>query len=142
MIRIATLDDLGSILSLEQTFGAEAFSRRSLRHFVKQGLTLVMEQNCNIIGYSIVMKRKGSNIARLYSITISETHRGRGYSKQLLSACEDMARSWDVGYMRLEVAENNLVARSLYSRAGYYSIGQTADYYDSGEGCFRLETEL
>jgi [ribosomal protein S18]-alanine N-acetyltransferase len=142
MIRIATLDDLGSILSLEQTFGAEAFSRRSLRHFVMCGSTLVIEHKDVVIGYSIVMKRKGSSLARLYSITIDEQWRGRGYSKQLLSASEEAARSHGLNRMTLEVAESNSVAISLYQLAGYTQKSRIPSYYASGEACFKLYKDL
>ena len=142
MIREAILEDLESVLQLEQTFGAEAFTRRSLRHLIENGSTLVMEVNDDIIGYAIVTDRRGSKIARLYSITIAETHRGRGYSKQLLSAAENMARKWGMTELRLEVAESNEVAKGLYNRAGYQQFSRIDDYYASGEACLRLNYQL
>jgi ribosomal protein S18 acetylase RimI-like enzyme len=142
MIRKATLEDLESVLKLEQTFGAEAFTKRSLRHFIENGSTLIIEVKDSIAGYAIVTKRKGSKVARLYSITIAEELRGRGYSKQLLSAAEDLARQWGLAEMRLEVAESNEVAKGLYNRARYHTFDRINDYYASGEACLRLKTDL
>ena len=90
MIRIATLKDLESILEIEKTFGADAFTRRCLRFFILKQSTLVIDED-GILGYSIVLVRKNSSKARLYSIAIAEPYRGNGYGQALLDASESLA---------------------------------------------------
>ena len=143
MIRKATLEDLESILRLEQTFGAEAFSKRSLRHFLIRGSTLVMEHELgNIMGYAILLTRRGSTKARLYSITIDPDHRGRGWSKQLLSATEEEARALGCIQMTLEVAVSNVIAKALYDRAGYSIVKLLPGYYRDGGDALKMAVTL
>lgn len=137
MIRISTLDDLESILSIEKTFGAEAFSKRSLRHHIKKRMLLVIDEG-DIRGYSIIMTRKGSTLARLYSIAIAEQYRGNGYGLALLRASENLAIKLGSDRISLEVAESNMVARALYAREGYHSPKRLIAYYESGEAALRL----
>jgi ribosomal protein S18 acetylase RimI-like enzyme len=141
MIRTATLDDLESVLKLEQTFGAEAFSRRSLRHHIKKGMTLVIDET-DIRGYSIVMVRRGSTLARLYSITVSEQYRGNGYGQALLAASESLAIKLGSDRIRLEVAEGNAIAQKLYLSNGYGRPIRLNGYYGDGEAAIRLVKTL
>jgi len=141
MIRKAILGDLDAICKIEQTFDAEAFSRRSLRHFVIQESALVLEEG-DIRGYCIVTVRTGSTLARLYSIAIAEQYRGKGYGIALLRAGEQEARTLGRSRMGLEVAEGNLAARSLYAREGYLEVERIEGYYESGEAAFRLRKLL
>jgi ribosomal protein S18 acetylase RimI-like enzyme len=127
---------------MEQTFGAEAFARRSLRFFIAQGSTLLIERKDEIIGYCIVRFRKGSTYARLYSITISEEHRGHGYSKELLGAAEMFAMKRGADRMGLEVAESNVIAKSLYKLAGYSVTKTITEYYGDGQACVKMLKKL
>ena len=138
MIREATLEDLESIVKLENTFGVEAFSRKSLRFFIVNRSTHVLEKNDEVIGYTIVRFRKGSTYARLYSITVSEEHRGRGYSKHLLGSAEMYAVDRGMDRMGLEVAESNSIAIALYKLAGYTVTKKITDYYSDGQSCIKM----
>jgi ribosomal protein S18 acetylase RimI-like enzyme len=138
MIRKATLEDLESILEIEKTFGAEAFTRRSLRYHIVNQKTLVIDDN-GVRGYSIVLARKGSAKARLYSIAIAEPYRGYGYGQALLKASESFAiSSFGAIGMTLEVAESNRVARRFYSDFGYFEVKRIENYYQNGDRAYRL----
>ena len=142
MIRKATLDDLESIVSIEQTFSADAFSRRSLRYFVMRGATLVMVLDEEVVGYSIVLMRSGSHRARLYSIAIADGHRGKGYGDDLLRSCEDYATTIGAKEMILEVSEDNSIAQNLYKSRGYEYLKILPDYYENGVGGIQLGKRL
>lgn len=137
MIRKAILGDLDAICKIEQTFAAEAFSRRSLRYFVVRGSVLVLDKG-DIRGYCIVTVRSGSTLARLYSLAVAEQYRGKGYGLALLRESEQEARRLGRLRMGLEVAEGNLAARSLYAREGYKEVEKVEAYYGSGETALRL----
>ena len=137
MIRVATLDDLESVLKLEQTFGAEAFTKKSLRHFIMIGSTLILEEN-EPIGYSIVLFRKRSTLARLYSIAIAEPYQGKGYGRLLLESSESFAIAKGCDRMGLEVSENNVPARSLYEARGYGGARRLSWGYNDGSAALRL----
>jgi ribosomal protein S18 acetylase RimI-like enzyme len=137
MIREATLDDLESIVKLEETFGAEAFTRRSLRYLIKKQTTLVIDIG-EIIGYSTVLARKNSARARLYSIAIARPYRGNGHGQALLEASESLAIRMGRNKMCLEVAENNRVALGLYEARGYKLLKRLPNYYSDGTHALRL----
>ena len=138
MIRKATLSDLGSILSIEQQFGAEAFSERSLRHLVLNGSTLVVDEG-DIRGYASVLLRSNSVIARLYSLAVSEQYQRMGYGKALLESALDRAREAERAALALEVSATNLSARALYSRSGFLPMGELPDYYADGSSAIRMK---
>ena len=131
MIRTATLKDLESIVEIEKTFGADAFTRRCLRHLISNQSTLVIDKN-RILGYSIVLVRKNSTKARLYSIAIAEPYRGNGYGQALLKASENLAITLGCDRIGLEVAENNRVAQGLYKAMGYKLLKTIENYYSDG----------
>jgi ribosomal protein S18 acetylase RimI-like enzyme len=141
MIRRATLADLESIVSIEKTFSADAFSRRSLRYFISKDATLVLYLD-RVAGYSIVTIRTGSDRARLYSIAIESETRGKGYGIELLKASEEYAITLGAKYMTLEVDENNTVARHLYCSKGYKAYKLLPEYYENGENALRMVKPL
>ena len=141
MIRKATLSDLESILSIEQQFGAEAFSKRSLRHLVLNGSTLVVDDG-DIRGYASVLLRSNSSTARLYSIAVSEQYQRMGYGKALLESALEKARAADRHHLTLEVSERNSGARALYEAAGFTPTTNIPDYYSEGSSAIRMKKSL
>jgi len=141
MIRTATVDDLQSVVELENTFGAEAFSRRSLRHLIKTSIFLVYEKT-EILAYASVVLRSNSKKARLYSIAVSEKSRGSGIGKSLLEACEKAALGSGKTIMSLEVSVNNQPAKNLYAKRGYVKKKVLKAYYEDETDAFRLEKKL
>lgn len=72
-----------------------------------------------------------AEIKRMY---VADTYRGHGYSRQLLQALEESARSRGVTRLVLETGTAQPEALSLYASAGYQSItkfGYYAEYDDS-----------
>jgi ribosomal protein S18 acetylase RimI-like enzyme len=53
------------------------------------------------------------------NLAVNATHRRRGIARQLLHACEHLAKDWGHQELYLHVLENNQSARSLYWNAGY-----------------------
>lgn len=142
MIRLATLEDLESICSIEQQFDAEAFSKSSLRRFIMNSQTVVLHSNELILGYAILLSRKNSKQARLYSIAIAKQYQGRRFGLILMHAIDDIAI--DNGYQKitLEVSWHNKVAIQLYTKMGYKEIKILDNYYKDGTSAIKMAKNL
>jgi ribosomal-protein-alanine acetyltransferase len=137
--------DLDALLALErEAFTADRLSRRSLRHFLASphALLLVAEATGKLAGCALVLVRRRSKLARLYSIAIATEFRRRGLARSLLRASEKQARKRGRRTMRIEVREDNARAISLYQRSGYRLFGRHRGYYDDGCDALRFEKTL
>lgn len=144
-IRKAQTLDLPALVAIEiQCFTSDRLSRRSLRYFLAapNAALLVAEVRGTVAGYCLVVFRKGSAIARLYSIAVDQLFRGRNLGLALLKAAEKAARDRGARVMRLEVRSRNRRAIALYEGLGYRRFGRIADYYEDGAAAFRYEKTL
>jgi ribosomal protein S18 acetylase RimI-like enzyme len=144
-VRRATLADLPSLERLELSeFRGDRLSRRSFRRLLDtpSACTVVAVAEGVIVGYAMVLLRKNSSIARLYSLLRSSAHRGRGLGRVLLLAAEQEAAARGASEMRLEVREDNGAARRLYEGCGYVVSARTADYYQDHADALRMRKSL
>lgn len=143
-LRQATLADLGTLLALEQTFPGDQLSRRSFRHLLTKGNddVLVLEKDAALLGDAVVLYRKGSSSARLYSLVVAPAARGQGLGARLLGAVEAAARERGCTELRLEVREDNTPAIALYENAGFDLSGRIEDYYDDHSAALRFGKRL
>jgi len=145
VIRPATVDDIPALVELEsRTFSGDWLSPRSFRHLLTSGnaATIVEERNGQLRGYALLLFRRTSVAARLYSFAVAEEHRGQGIAKTLLTKAEAVAIERDFAFLRLEVRKDNRSAQSLYRKFGYREIGTIANYYDDGMDAVRMEKGL
>lgn len=68
------------------------------------------------LGFSTFAARPLLNI---HDLAVLPAHRGRGVARRLLAAVEDRARQLGCCKLTLEVQENNLRAKHLYTSAGF-----------------------
>ena len=141
-IRKALASDVDDLAAIENAvFPGDRISRRSFRKLIEretaEALVAVVEGR--VAGYAIVLFRKGSAVARLYSIATASAFSGRGVGRLLLEAAEDAAFEHDRMMLRLEVREDNARAIAIYERAGYRYIGREPDYYEDGATALRYE---
>lgn len=144
-IREAHPSDLAALVAIEnQCFTSDRLSRRSLRYFLASpsATLLVAEMRGVVAGYSLIAFRKGSVIARLYSIAVDQAFRGRNLGQALLKASEKAARARSVTFMRLEVRSRNRRAIALYEGHGYRRFDRIADYYEDGAAAYCYEKSL
>lgn len=144
-IRTARASDVDDLAAIEKAvFSSDRISRRSFRQFIERETaeTLVAEIDGRVGGYAIVLFRKGSGVARLYSIAVGPFFGGLGIGRQLLSAAEEAAFEHDRMMLRLEVREDNGRAIRIYEQAGYRKIGREPGYYSDGETALRYEKTL
>jgi [ribosomal protein S18]-alanine N-acetyltransferase len=142
-IRRARPSDLSALLAIE-SFADDRLSRRSLRYLLAapNAIFLVFDMRRSILGFSLVALRKGSRLARLYSIAVCHAARGRDFGQALLRAAEAAARQYGASVMRLDVRGRNRRAIALYQRRGYRCFGQIDDYYADGTSALRYEKRL
>ncbi|MFV8817801.1 peptidase C39 family protein [Haliea sp. E17] len=141
-IRPARSSDLEALLSLEAaSFSGDRLSRRSFRRWLKHEhcVFLVAEDANALLAYVLVILRRGTRLARLYSIAVNPVARGRGLAKALLQQAERTARGNGALYMRLEVATGNTAGIALYEGMGYRPFGLYRDYYDDHGDAIRME---
>jgi ribosomal-protein-alanine acetyltransferase len=145
LIRPATLADLDAIEAIEnRVFETDRLSRRSLRRFITtdRDALLVVIRGAELVGYALVAFRRGTALARLYSIAIlPEAGRG-GFGRQLLAAAEAEAAERGCLLLRLEVRADNTAAIRLYERCGYHRFGVYEDYYEDHQDALRYEKPL
>lgn len=144
-IRMARATDVDALAAIENAvFSSDRISRRSFRQLIERETaeTLIAECDGRVAGYAIVLFRKGSGVARLYSVATAPDFSGHGVGRSLLSAAEDAAFRHGRMMLRLEVREDNRRAMRIYEQAGYRRIGREPAYYEDGEAALRYEKTL
>ncbi|WP_455376696.1 GNAT family N-acetyltransferase/peptidase C39 family protein [Kaarinaea lacus] len=145
VMRPADQRDLARLVEIENIcFTSDILSRRSFQRFLRPGAheIIVAETDKTIVGYVLVLFRTGTSLARLYSIAVVPTHRGKGIAEQLVNAAEQSGRDHHCAFMRLEVSVHNEGASKLYKKLGYRLIGEIANYYDDGSDALRMEKRI
>lgn len=145
IIRQAQMTDIPGLVELEnRCFDTDRLSRRNFQHLLGRGhaVCLVADTNTRLAGYSLLLFREGTSLARLYSFAVDPDFRGQGIAHQLLAASEDEARSRDTVYLRLEVRRDNEPAIRLYRSHGYHEFGVLPEYYDDLMDALRMEKRL
>jgi [ribosomal protein S18]-alanine N-acetyltransferase len=143
-IRLAKLEDIPLLLDLEQTFPGDRLERSNFCYFLtksKADIWIAEEKGLGL-GDAVVVYRKGSKRARLYSIVVSPKARGKGLGATLLAHAEKVARKRGCTLMGLEVREDNKAAILFYDSRGYEIVGRTDNYYEDGETALRMKKRL
>ena len=145
-VRLALLADVDALVRIEQSsFATDRLSARSFRYLLSKanGLTLVATDTGDVpIGYVMVLFNRGTSLARLYSIAVHPTLRGKGLGEQLLQAAEAGAREHDAACMRLEVRADDPHAQSFYRSHGYRQFAVHHHYYEDRADALRMEKSL
>jgi ribosomal protein S18 acetylase RimI-like enzyme len=134
-LRRATLADVPGLVALENaSFTTDRLSARQFRHHVTRGHSalVVAERGRTLLGDVLVLFRRGSRLARLYSLVVDASARGLGLGRRLLARAEDAACRAGCDAMRLEVRVDNGGAIALYAGAGYARIGTKVRFYEDG----------
>jgi len=144
-LRPARIEDLDALVRLEeQSFQTDRLSRRSLRRFLLNDgdHLLVAETAGRIAGYILLLKHRGTRLARLYSICVDRGMRGRGIAEALMAAGEDAVRQAGCASLRLEVRADNTAAIALYRKLGYRLFGSISNYYEDDQEALRFEKRI
>ena len=144
-VRPAVESDQCDLVRLEnETFDSDRLSARQWARHLRSDSAgiLVAPGKPDLLGALVLFFRRGSDIARLYSLAIAANARGQGIGNRLLAAGEQAARNQGCSRLRLEVRRDNRAAQRLYQRRGYRVIGERSAYYADGEDAVRYEKSL
>jgi ribosomal-protein-alanine N-acetyltransferase len=138
-VRRAELSDLDDLVALEHaTFDSDRVSRAQFRRHLDSDSARVLVASANhrrFLGTAMVFFRKGSRVARLYSIASLPESRGKGVGTALIEAAETAARQRRCHALRLEVRTDN--------HNGYHRFGPVVTgFYEDGSDAFRYEKIL
>jgi [ribosomal protein S18]-alanine N-acetyltransferase len=140
-LRDGTRADLPALLALEAGFPGDRLTPRQFRHHLRNAnarLRLAADGAGRTVGYAMLLRRRGSAAARLYSLVVDAASRGRGIAGLLLDDAEAIALAAGTAEIRLEVRSDNAAARSLYRRSGYLDVDMRRGYYEDGADALRL----
>lgn len=140
--RRAGLGDLDALVNLEdKVFDYDQLKRSSFRRFILSNNDLwVYEIDHMLLAYILVLKRKGSKKARIYSLAVSPESRGQGLGKKLLIHAMEELHGFDS--IHLEVKVDNEGAINLYKDFNFKEVGRLPAFYSDGADAFVLEKLL
>jgi ribosomal protein S18 acetylase RimI-like enzyme len=157
-IRDAHPADVDALAAIEnQCFAIDRISRPGLRQFLareqvstpqdygiphRRSRTLVVEQGSDVCGYAIILLRRNSLIARVYSLAVAPEYRQMGMARTLLAGAEFVAVESGRSQIRLEVREDNAAAICLYASVGYKPFARIEQYYEDRSAAIRMEKPL
>ncbi|MEK6771353.1 MAG: GNAT family N-acetyltransferase [Pseudomonadota bacterium] len=143
-VRRARRGDIAGLLALESHFPTDRLSRANFRHLLTRGHAdlLVFEQDARVVGDAVILYRRGTHTARLYSLVTNPAHRGQGIATRLIAAAERAARHRRCNRICLEARPGNRAAIGLYRALGYYAAGRRAGFYEDGRDALVLEKHL
>jgi ribosomal protein S18 acetylase RimI-like enzyme len=144
-IRAAQPGDIAALCRLETAvFPGDRIAPASFRRLLSRPSAelRVATAGGDLLGYALLLFRKGTSVARLYSIAVAAEARGRGVGRRLMEDAARIARARGSLSLRLEVRRDNSAAIGLYEGLGYRVFGRHAGYYDDGMDALRMECRL
>lgn len=148
-IRPGQIADIPALIQLEETcFDSDRLSRRSFQHMITRAKAALFVVDSpagsggGLLGYGLVLFHLGTALARLYSLAVHPSARGRGIGLALLQHAEAEARRHDCVALRLEVRADNEVAIALYEGRGYRRLMPLPQYYDDDSDGWRYEKRM
>jgi ribosomal protein S18 acetylase RimI-like enzyme len=144
-IRAASPADRADIFALEQrAFAFDRISRRAFGHLLARANAAVLAALADetVCGCAVVLFRRGSARARLYSIAVAPECRRQGIGAALLAAAEAAARARGTCSLRLEVRADAPTVQAFYRRYGFRAGAIRAGYYQDGADAVCMEKAL
>lgn len=146
IVRPAGVADMDGLVAIEaRCFETDRITRRSFRKLVEAptaAITVASLPDGRLVGYTLLLFRAGTGMARLYSIAVLPEMRGQGIGAALMAEAEQVAFARDRFLLRLEVREDNAGGIRLYETLGYRRIGRYLDYYEDHATALRYEKRL
>jgi len=138
LIRIATLNDLVDILSIEKKVFKHPWSKEQLSWELNSqpaAENYVMIARGNMIGY--LFSHVVVDDVQILNIAIDIPFQHKGYGEQLLSYFLNQFNT--DSSIHLEVRKSNFPAINLYLKFGFHETGTRKGYYSDGEDAIIMQ---
>ncbi len=144
-IRKARPSDLDALLAIEySSFRHDRLSRRAMRHALASTSQVLFAALIDgvVIGYACLHGKKNQAIARLYSIAVLQSYRGRGAASLLLNRCARQCRKLGFEIMGLEARAEDTALINFYTRHGFSPVALKPNYYEDGADALKMQKSL
>ncbi|MBZ9612594.1 peptidase C39 family protein [Rheinheimera maricola] len=144
-IRNATLADAVVLVALEQKcFTTDRISLRSFKRFIteKRSDLQLVERSGQIVGYFLLIYRRGTSLARLYSLAVDPDSRKQGIAELLMTEAEKAAAARSCVLLRLEVRYDNTAAIRLYEKLNYHEFAVKHDFYEDHSDAICMQKQI
>lgn len=145
-LRAACRADRDALVALERrAFALDRLSRRAFGHLLSRAhaaLTVAVGEGGVILGCAVVLLRRRSRVARLYSLAVEPDWQRAGIGGALLVAAEAAAGTAGARLLRLEVRVDAPAVQSFYRRHGFRAVGRRAAYYEDGGAALVMDKPL
>ncbi len=129
------LNRINDLLALEEScFTCDRSNRRNLRRLLQSpsAYCLGAYHRGELVGSMVVLFKRNSHSARIYSLAVAPSARGLGVGRRMLAKAEREARARGCDRMRLEVRMDNIPAIRLYESIGFTDTEVLPGYYEDG----------
>ncbi|BDC35482.1 ribosomal protein S18-alanine N-acetyltransferase [Candidatus Methanoliparum sp. LAM-1] len=140
IIRQFSINDFPEVRALE----LDAFNEDNSMYYIElyqffPDSFYVATVNNKVVGFvvGLIVERVG----RIFSLAVLRDYRGSGIGKALLEKIIDVLEKKEVKKIRLEVRENNEVAKRLYKSMNFKEVGIIPYYYKDGGSAIVMERE-
>lgn len=129
-IRNMLPQDIDQVAAIEKEIFSVPWSYKSLLEACAdiKNIYLVWEEDHKILGYCGMWTVLGEG--NITNVAVSAEARNRGIASALMKELEIRGRARDIEIFFLEVRESNAVARHVYEKCGYRSIGVRKNFYE------------
>lgn len=144
-IRNASLSDATVLVALEQKcFATDRISLRSFKRFIaeKRSDLLLVERAEQVVGYFLLIYRRGTSLARLYSLAVDPDCRKQGIAEYLMYHAEQTAAQRRCVLLRLEVRYDNAAAIRLYQKLNYHEFAVKHDFYEDHSDAICMQKQI
>lgn len=138
----ANIRDLDAIHALEKAcFTEDIISLERYKTLLKRSSIriFVMKDGIKIIASAILVLRKRSEIARIYSFAVDKSYRGTMTAKNFYEYLEKFLRKEHKRVITLEVKITNHAAIRFYEKNGFVRSGLYKDYYEDHSNAYRMQ---
>ncbi len=137
-VELASRADIDALVALEHTsFDSDRLSRPQLLRFIAKQQLFVLREQSLLVGYAVLLMRKNSHKARLYSLAVAPQLRGQGWGAWFLQAlCAQVQSRYQA--MTLEVDPTNTAAVKVYQHVGFVYVKTLPSYYENGNSAWQM----
>lgn len=127
-------DDAAALAALDKAARPDAWGADVFANMLEKSATVAAGafEGTQLCGY--VLSQGAGDEAEILMIATHPGMRGLGIGRSLLDALTGLITAKGIAHLFLEVAEDNVPAKALYTRTGFREIGKRPGYYKRATG--------